>query len=402
MEQDKDKRMILRLLLEDLNDLENRQKGKGTDLDVALASLRDDIRALQVSIEEETLALSTSTAVATDQKILAALQHEERVATQDHQFALALHNGTSTSDRIQNDTTPPDDNDAVSIVMGDLMSRVALKEDSALIHPPQKSSVMRKCASCFTKVDTIMFKGSCGHEFCRDCTRQMFLGAIKDEELYPPRCCGNVAPPGVALRILNYEELQRFCERALEWTAKDRLYCAEPKCSKFIPPFAIQNEHGTCPECHRQTHVICRSLTHPRVDCPMDESLHAVLALAEAENWKRCFNCRTMVELRHGCNHMTCRCGREFCYVCGLVWKSCECALWHENRLEEVAVQAVDEEAPANADIHVRRNLFHRIVDGLRRHEDNGVRSATIICLSTFSCAQVAEYEPATVVEDTD
>lgn len=65
-------------------------------------------------------------------------------------------------------------------------------------------------------------------------------------------------------------------------------------------------------------------------------------------------------------------CGREFCYVCGSVWKSCECPLWHENRLEEMAIQAVDEEVPANADIHVRQNAFHQIVEDLRQHEDNG------------------------------
>lgn len=324
MEQDQDKRMILQLLLEDLEELENRQKGKlaagkRTDFEIAIASLRDDIQTLQVSINDEILALSTSTAIATDQKILAALQHEERVATQGRQFALAMHNG-STSDRIPNrptanEATPPDDDDdAVSTIMGDLMDRMSLSEKtsdngegSSFIHPSRAISLMRECVSCFTKVDTIMFKGRCGHEFCRDCTKQMFLGAIKDEELYPPRCCGNVVPPGVALRILNYEELRRFSERALEWTAKDRLYCAEPTCSKFIPPFAIQHEHGTCPECHRQTHVPCRSLAHPGVDCPMDEPLHAVLEMADSENWRRCFNCRTMVELHHGCNHMTCR-----------------------------------------------------------------------------------------------
>lgn len=325
MAQDQDKRMILQLLLEDLDDLENRQKGKQaagkeTDLEIAIACLRENIRTTQISIDDEILALSTSTAIATDQKILTSLQREERVANEDRQLALALNNGTLTSNNISNSslvtgtTSEDDDDDAVSIVMGDLMGRMTMSdkasnngEGSSRIHPSRTSSLMRECASCFTKVNFIMFKGSCGHEFCRDCTRQMFLGAIKDEELYPPRCCGNVIPPGVALRILNYDELRNFSERALEWTAKDRLYCADPTCSKFIPPFAIQNEHGTCVECHQQTHVPCRSLAHPRVDCPMDEPLHAILEMADTEKWKRCFNCRTMVELHHGCNHMTCR-----------------------------------------------------------------------------------------------
>lgn len=148
---------------------------------------------------------------------------------------------------------------------------------------------------------------SCGHNYCRDCNRQMFLGAIKDEELYPPRCCGRIVPPGTALRILNYHELRAFCERGIEYSTKDRVYCAEPTCSKFIPPFNIEDDHGTCPECFQKTHLPCRSFAHPGVDCPMDDKLQGVLAMADAENWKRCSSCRTMVELQHGCNHITCR-----------------------------------------------------------------------------------------------
>lgn len=109
------------------------------------------------------------------------------------------------------------------------------------------------------------------------------------------------------MRVLNYDELQAFSKRTIEWTTKDRLYCAEPTCSKFIPPFSIQNKHSTCPECHQQTHLPCRSFAHPGVDCPMDDALHGVLAMANAENWRQCFNCQTMVELQHGCNHITCR-----------------------------------------------------------------------------------------------
>ncbi|OQE41209.1 hypothetical protein PENCOP_c005G04952 [Penicillium coprophilum] len=391
MEQDQDKRMILHFLLEDLDNLEQRQKGKQaaghqTDLELAIAYLREDIRITQISIDDEILALSTSTAIATDQKILASYKHEERLAHEGHQLALALSNETLTSDDISDpstankSTSPDDDDDAVSIVMGDLMGRINLLcdkesdlgEGSSRIPPSRRTSIMRECASCLTKVSTIMFKGPCSHDFCRDCMRQKFLGGINDEELYPPRCCGNVVPPGVALRVLNYEELRNFSERDLEWSTMDRLYCANPTCSKFIPPFAYQNEHGTCPACHQQTHLPCRSLAHPRVDCPMDESLHAVLEMAEAENWRRCFNCQTMVALNLGCNHMTCRCGREFCYVCGLVWKACDCPRWHEDRLEEVANQAVDEEVPANADIRVPQDAFHRIVDNLLRHEDDG------------------------------
>lgn len=28
-----------------------------------------------------------------------------------------------------------------------------------------------------------------------------------------------------------------------------------------------------------------------------------------------------------------CRCGAQFCYLCGLVWKTCDCRLWNEENL---------------------------------------------------------------------
>lgn len=35
-----------------------------------------------------------------------------------------------------------------------------------------------------------------------------------------------------------------------------------------------------------------------------------------------------------------------------------------------MAIQAVDEEVPANANIHVRQNAFNQIVEDLRQHEE--------------------------------
>ncbi|PWY92177.1 hypothetical protein BO70DRAFT_367399 [Aspergillus heteromorphus CBS 117.55] len=374
--------LTLQLLREDLEGLENQQKGKQvagchTDLEVAIQCMREDIIATQTSIEDGKLAISTSSAVASDQNVLAAIKQDEDLAEQDRRYALALglgdeeQTGTITHDDDDDeddhvpelrdiDSVPKVQNDdAVSVVMSDLMSRVTISDESAsngegssramISSQSQISDIQKECVSCLERVHTIMFRGRCGHEFCRDCVRQMFLGATKDEELYPPRCCGAVVPPGVALRVLHYDELRAFSERAMEWTAKDRLYCADPTCSRFIPPFSIEDELGTCESCKQQTHLTCRSLAHPGIDCPMDEALHTVLEMADSENWRRCFHCQTMVELQHGCNHITCRCGREFCYICGRVWRTCDCPLWHENRLIDMANQGVDEELPPNA-----------------------------------------------------
>lgn len=327
MDDDQAIEQIFGLLIDDIEDQLSEQKGKQpagtfTALEVALLHQREQILALQASARDRRLALSTGTAITTDQNLLSTNENGEGRAEQDHRYALSLSNGRSITQGAPSPSTTagvmslPSNDDAVSTTMEDLIDRLMLddKPDNGegssryVSSPrPRTPSPEIECNSCFEKCDAILFEGPCRHKFCRDCTRQMFLGAIKDEELYPPRCCGNALPPETALRTLDYEELQAFSEKGVEYSAKDRIYCADPVCSKFIPPLAVENEHGTCPKCHQQTHVPCRSLAHPGTDCPLDEALQNVLTIAKNEKWKQCSNCQTMVELYRGCNRIICR-----------------------------------------------------------------------------------------------
>ncbi|KAH0133384.1 hypothetical protein KCU90_g17597, partial [Aureobasidium melanogenum] len=53
------------------------------------------------------------------------------------------------------------------------------------------------------------------------------------------------------------------------------------------------------------------------------------------------YSCRHVVDLRSGCNHITCPRGAHFCYVCGASWipRTCRCPQWDEDRLQERAEQ---------------------------------------------------------------
>lgn len=65
--------------------------------------------------------------------------------------------------------------------------------------------------------------------------------------------------------------------------------------------------------CKREAHGVGK-------DCPEDWELEQVLKMGEKSGWRRCYKCRTLVELTQGCTHVTCRCKAQFCYVCGGIW----------------------------------------------------------------------------------
>jgi hypothetical protein len=54
---------------------------------------------------------------------------------------------------------------------------------------------------------------------------------------------------------------------------------------------------------------------------------------------KRCSSCGATVLRTEGCNHMTCRCKHEFCYICGANWKPKACSHGFYDGNIEVAAQ---------------------------------------------------------------
>ncbi|KAG6001905.1 hypothetical protein E4U21_003655 [Claviceps maximensis] len=144
------------------------------------------------------------------------------------------------------------------------------------------------------------------------------------------------------LRNIPDDLKKTFQERSLEWELPigERMYCSEPECGIWIPPKQIKlhKRQGRCERGHF-TCTICRGPLHGDDDCPQDYEMTLTNILAEQEGWKRCFNCYAMVEHREACEHMTCRCGAEFCYVCGLRWKTCRCTVEQLNELKEAAAR---------------------------------------------------------------
>lgn len=166
----------------------------------------------------------------------------------------------------------------------------------------------KECNICGDKCDDLTFMTPCQHEVCTECQKRAFRVAMRDEEAYPPRCCAITKfPIELAAQALDAQEFQAYRERVDEMDATERLYCAVPTCSKFIPSTAVDNEHGTCPQCGQRTHTVCQNLEHPGQECLMDVGVDDVLQMADEEGWQPCARCGNFIERTAGCNHMRCR-----------------------------------------------------------------------------------------------
>lgn len=170
----------------------------------------------------------------------------------------------------------------------------------------------------------------CKHRMCHSCLKRVFKMSIKDPAHMPPRCCTD---DHIDLKhvdkLFSQDFKKTWNRRFLEYKTKNRVYCIGKNCGEWIKPSHITTEHGRkigkCKRCSTRVCAICNNKAHTSRDCPKDPATKQFIDTAKEKGWQKCFSCSAIVELKEGCNHMTCRCTAEFCMVCGMKWKSCDC-----------------------------------------------------------------------------
>lgn len=176
--------------------------------------------------------------------------------------------------------------------------------ETTTIDAPLKVCV--SCGDAHSVFDTALCP--CKHEYCQECLNNLFQTSLKDESLFPPSCCGQQIP----VEKLEISEgsiplglMERFTAKKLEMDTPDRTYCHKPTCSMFIYAWYIDGDVGTCVGCDEKTCAKCKGAAHDG-DCgEVDEATQEVLRLATENGWQRCISCRSLVELVHGCHHMS-------------------------------------------------------------------------------------------------
>ncbi|KAJ9611767.1 hypothetical protein H2200_004951 [Cladophialophora chaetospira] len=200
--------------------------------------------------------------------------------------------------------------------------------------PPRPGPIPKK-VSCLTCGDDEIPNARsallpCKHRMCHSCLKRVFNMSVTDPAHMPPRCCTDQHIDLKHVEKLYDDKFKVLWNRKFqEYKTKNRIYCPGRKCGAWIKPHYIKMENGRkvghCKQCKMKVCAICSQKMHTTRECPKDPETKAFIETAKEKGWQRCYSCHVMVELKEGCNHMTCRCTAEFCMVCGSKWKSCDC-----------------------------------------------------------------------------
>ena len=416
--------LIFKLQLEDIDELldTSNRKGKGkegvvSDQEVAFKLEKEELERNAMILLDRSMSKSIARAVFHDSDQIAYAEAQEMQAFVDRIIALRLGGvqvdaypttvarpaPSVVSENLDDELieklsaiyheTPTEDNDHNAMVK--TLVKRARRNGTGQNAESSTWAATRKVerSHCVICEESVPFydvaRLPCDHECCRACLMEMFQAATVDESRYPPKCCQEISPYPENVRLfLTMEMINKYLEKKIEWETKNRIYCANKQCGKFIRTEFVYVDDAHCPACDSLTCTMCQEAAH-NSDCSKDEELLRTLELVKENGWRRCESCRRIIELKHGCNHIAlvllflathcystftelfrCPCQAEFCYVCGLKWKTCGCDNWDEDRLMLRANDVVDRGdhqnavARLNAEADCNHDGFMRLREG--------------------------------------
>ncbi|KAL8756064.1 MAG: hypothetical protein Q9199_003199 [Rusavskia elegans] len=185
-------------------------------------------------------------------------------------------------------------------------------------HAPEKRVECLTCLSSYPVSRTARL--ACNHRMCHACLRRIFTLSISDPQHMPPKCCtADHIPLKHVDRLFDLKFKMKWNQKYQEYTTKNRLYCPARGCGEWIKP----------------TNIHVDTTGGANTGRKYDDATKQFIEIAKQEGWQRCYNCSATVELKEGCNHMTCRCKAEFCMICGVKWKGCDCPWFNYQTVEQ-------------------------------------------------------------------
>ncbi|KAH9852449.1 hypothetical protein C2E23DRAFT_181059 [Lenzites betulinus] len=233
-------------------------------------------------------------------------------------------------------------------------------------NPRERRSTI-ECTACRAQLaaqDADAIRVPCEHLYHSECLVALVNVAMATPSQFPPSCCRRPIPTSQFLWLLTSTQRETFALLETERSTTRPLYCANPRCSRFlgardkrVPVRILACPDRTCTTrtCARCKAAVEESTTANTHVCAHSTDHRAVVRLGTTLGWVRCPGCEQLVERNGGCPHMTCRCGTEFCYSCGKHYNGCVCHEPHPVNIIACYPPAPDERArPVYADCGLR------------------------------------------------
>jgi hypothetical protein len=165
---------------------------------------------------------------------------------------------------------------------------------------------------------TCLHKRLCSHhKYCFSCMAKHVEVKLTTQDgvpKCPDRWCNSELTKNECEKFLSSKWLEIFIKRVEEAKIpySKRVYCPYYNCSALMHRDECPEARTECQECHRLICIECGVPWHMGMSCQeytsqlcaADAELHL---LAENNQWKRCPECKHMIELSEGCMEMACR-----------------------------------------------------------------------------------------------
>jgi len=221
--------------------------------------------------------------------------------------------------------------------------------DATLPNEPKNvTQASDRCMVCFDNVTGSSFchNLACKHPTCNECLQQHVAMQLAEGDISSIICPEPACRLPISLEMVGQmfgdpseevSKLQVLKAQKYVDLLETTTWCPKPGCTRIV---SIRSDgHGpsaptsvTC-ACGTLFCFSCKELNgHEPVSCrdwaawlkelaELRKQMDDASRLWVESNSQQC-TCGAQIQRNGGCNHMHCRCGREFCYVCGQDWAS--------------------------------------------------------------------------------
>ena len=211
--------------------------------------------------------------------------------------------------------------------LSDEQVKELLKECITTYRREREKPELFTCDICFDEysIDET-FQNICGHRYCLNCWRENILVQLNlsGEHIHCLGCPELVDIKDITYHRLipNIEKYNMYTNRVTRKTFHANICCC-PKCHKEMFSYSKGKVICTDPSCKYVFCIQCEESWHEGRTCQEYREFKERENINEQEfrkwqqkNTKQCPRCKNAIEKNKGCNHMTCKCGYEFCWLC--------------------------------------------------------------------------------------